>query len=160
MGWPGAAQPRLQMVRLGSRSGHKYRYLAQMHAEPPVANLLVIRSDDIHRAVTFYQQMGLVFDLHSHGTGPEHYASSVCGFVFEIYPQRNADDGTTNTRLGFNVDDVDGVVEMLRDIDATVVAEPTDTEWGRRAVARDLDGHTVELLSPKDRKRGVTKQFE
>ena len=77
-----------------------------MNAQPPSINLLVIRSADIHHAVTCYQQMELVFDLHAHGKGPEHYAACVGGFVFEIYPQRNAEDTTTNTRLGFRVDDV------------------------------------------------------
>ena len=122
-----------------------------MFAAPPVANLLVIRSPDIDRAVTFYQQMGMLFDRHSHGRGPEHYASDISGFVFEIYPQRNEDDTTTNTRLGFNVDDVDGIVELLREIDATIVTQPTDTQWGRRAVAKDFDGHTVELVTPANR---------
>ncbi|MEZ6133819.1 MAG: VOC family protein [Pirellulaceae bacterium] len=122
-----------------------------MFAAPPVANLLVIRSSDIDRAVTFYQQMGMLFDRHSHGKGPEHYASDICGFVFEIYPQRNVDDVTTNARIGFNVDDVDGVIDLLSKIDATIVTEPTDTEWGRRAVVRDFDGHTVELVTPVNR---------
>ena len=31
--------------------------LTSMQAKPPVANLLVIRSPDIHRAVEFYRQM-------------------------------------------------------------------------------------------------------
>ena len=122
-----------------------------MFAAPPIANLLVIRSPDIDRAVTFYKQMGMLFDRHAHGIGPEHYASEICGFVFEIYPQRNADDITTNARLGFNVDDVDAVINLLRKIEATIMTEPTDTEWGRRAVVRDFDGHTVELVTPLNR---------
>ena len=103
--------------------------------------------------------MGMLFDRHSHGNGPEHYASDMCGFVFEIYPQKDADDQTTNTRLGFNVDDVDGVVDLLREIDATVVTEPTDTEWGRRAVVKDLDGHTVELVTPANREAMITRNY-
>ena len=130
-----------------------------MYAAPPVANLIVIRSPDIDRAVAFYQQMGMLFDRHAHGSGPEHYASDIYGFVFEIYPQRNADDTTTNTRLGFNVDDVDGIIGLLRKIDATIVTEPTDTEWGRRAVAMDFDGHTVELVTPANRESTITENY-
>ena len=130
-----------------------------MFAAPPLANLLVIRSPDIDRAVTFYQQMGMLFDRHSHGKGPEHYASDICGFVFEIYPQRNADDVTTNTRIGFNVDDVDGVIDLLREIDATIVTNPTDTEWGRRAVVNDFDGHTVELVTPVNREARIVENY-
>ena len=130
-----------------------------MFAAPPVANLLVIRSPDIDRAVTFYEQMGMLFTKHSHGSGPEHYASDICGFVFEIYPQRNAEDSTVNARLGFNVDDVDGVVEMLREIDATIKSEPTETEWGRRAVVKDFDGHTVDLITPPNRESQITDNY-
>lgn len=122
-----------------------------MFASPPVANLLVIRSPDIDRAVKFYEQMSILFVRHSHGKGPEHYTSDIGGFVFEIYPQRNADAATTNTRLGFNVEDVDGVVELLKEINATIVTKPTNTEWGRRAVVKDFDGHTVELVAPAER---------
>jgi len=122
-----------------------------MYAAPPIANLLVIRSDDIHRAVEFYRTTGMLFDLHSHGSGPEHYASEVAGFVFEIYPKKNEKDDTKRTRIGFSVDDVDSIVRMLRETKATILTEPTDTEWGRRAVVRDFDGHTVELVSAPDR---------
>lgn len=119
-----------------------------MLTKSPVANLLVIRSPDIDRAVLFYQRMGMLFTKHSHGSGPEHYASDGGGFVFEIYPQRNADDTTVSVRLGFSVQDVDGVVALLREIDATIQSEPADTHWGRRAVLKDFDGHTVELITP------------
>ncbi|MGL6074813.1 MAG: VOC family protein [Fimbriiglobus sp.] len=122
-----------------------------MFAAPPMANLLVIRSPDIHRATRFYRELGLLITLHRHGNGPEHYASSVNGFVFEIYPLTSRDHPTTSVRLGFNVDSVDGIVEMLRAIQVEIISEPHDSEWGRRAVVRDFDGHTVELLTPPNR---------
>ena len=99
--------------------------------------------------------MGLLFNRHAHGNGPEHYASEIHGFVFEIYPQLNSDDTTTSSRFGFSVDDVDAVVELLRQIDATIVTEPTATEWGRRAVVRDFDGHTVELVTSVNRESTI-----
>lgn len=128
-----------------------------MYPPPPIANLLVIRSRDIERAVKFYQRMGIMFARHSHGRGPEHFACDLCGFVFEIYPKRNADDTTTNTRLGFNVDDVDCLIDLLREVDVTIVSEPTDSEWGRRAVVKDPDGHTVELVTPTNRDALIVK---
>jgi len=92
--------------------------------------------------------MGMSFDLHSHGKGPKHYACETAGFVFEIYPKQSKKPGTDGTRLGFHVNDVDQTVGKLKEIQATIVTEPTDTEWGRRAVARDFDGHAVELVTP------------
>lgn len=128
-----------------------------MIVSSPIANLLVIRSPNIDRAVTFYQRMGLSLHRHSHGKGPEHYASDVDGFIFEIYPQKNADEITTNTRFGFSVNHVDGVVELLREVHATIVTEPTDTEWGRRAVVKDFDGHTIELVTPRNRESTIAE---
>ena len=119
-----------------------------MTGAPPICNLLVLRSPDIDRAATFYQQIGLVFTKHSHGNGPEHYTSEVRGFVFELYPARDAADVTNRTRIGFTVDDSDRVVAKLKELGVTVRVPPTDTRWGRRAVVQDFDGHVVELSTP------------
>lgn len=95
----------------------------------------------------FYETMGLLFERHSHGNGPEHFASEMCGFVFEIYPAGNDSDTTAVARIGFNVDNVDSVVDTLLAIGAELRTKPADTEWGRRAVVHDLDGHIVELTT-------------
>ena len=55
---------------------------------------------------------------------------------------------TASTRIGFRVDSVDQIVPLLAQLGAQIVSQPSDSEWGRRAVVRDLDGHTVELLTP------------
>jgi catechol 2,3-dioxygenase-like lactoylglutathione lyase family enzyme len=122
-----------------------------MYAAPPIVNLLVLRSPDIHRAAAFYQSLGLLFTVERHASGPEHYTSLVDGFVFEIYPLGTGQTPTTGTRIGFSVDSVDGVVSLVRAAGAEVVTEPHNSVWGRRAVVRDLDGHTVELLTPPGR---------
>ena len=121
-----------------------------MYAPPPYLRLVVLRSSDIDRAASFYREMGLVIERHSHGSGPEHYVAVVNGMVFEIYPLTPKSSPTTGTRIGFNVDCVDGVVKMLAKIGATVVTPPADSEWGRRAVVKDFDGHTIELVTPID----------
>lgn len=118
-----------------------------MFAAPPIVNLVVLRSGDIERAARFYQAMGLLFTKHRHGSGPEHYASEVDGFVFEIYPIGSA-ASTASTRIGFSVDDVDAVIELLVEVGGELVLGPKDSEWGRRAVMKDLDGHTIELMTP------------
>ena len=129
-----------------------------MYAAPPIPSLLVIRSPDIERAVTFYQAIGILFERHSHGKGPEHYASETCGFVFEIYPLPDESRATTNTRIGFNVGSVDDCLELLAKLDVDVVSPAKDSEWGRRAVVRDLDGHTVELVTPPNREKQIQIQ--
>jgi catechol 2,3-dioxygenase-like lactoylglutathione lyase family enzyme len=124
-----------------------------MSKASPIPNLLVIRSQNIERAVTFYETLGIRFERHSHGKGPEHYAAEICGFVFEIYPQRDDASTTTNTRFGFNVDSVDRSLELLAKLDVDIESPAKDSEWGRRAVVRDLDGHTVELVTPPPKTR-------
>jgi len=118
---------------------------------PPTPNLLVVRSPDIERAVTFYETLGMKFERHSHGKGPEHFAAENSGFVFEIYPQRDELSTTTNTRIGFNVESVDESLALLSKLNVEVVSAAKDSVWGRRAVVRDLDGHTVELVTPPDK---------
>lgn len=125
-----------------------------MFAAPPFMNLTVIRSPDIDRASRFYSEMGLLFRKHRHGNGPEHYSSCVDGFVFELYP-RGKHPPTTGTRIGFSVSDLDGLLPILLKIGAELISPPTDTEWGRRAVVKDLDGHVVELLTPPNRDKVV-----
>jgi lactoylglutathione lyase len=122
-----------------------------MYAPPPHLNLVVLRSPDIHRAAKFYSALGLLFTAHSHGSGPEHCSSEVSGLVFEIYPATTKSAPTTGTRIGFNVDSVDELIPLLTQAGAQIVSPPSDSEWGRRAVVRDIDGHTVELVTPKVR---------
>lgn len=112
----------------------------------PRCNLLVIRSPDIEATATFYGAMGLKMHRHAHGTGPDHYCWETDGFVFEIYPLSKRAASTAGLRLGFVVDDVEQTVTDLAAIGAIVLTDPSDSEWGRRAVVKDLDGHTLELL--------------
>lgn len=120
-----------------------------MAAAPPILNLVVLRARDMERAALFYSKMGLQFQKHRHGRGPEHYSSVVGGFVFELYPLLDQPP-TTGTRVGFSVADVDAVFDQLTELGAEVVVRPADSEWGRRAVVKDFDGHAVELLTPLD----------
>ncbi|WP_442483962.1 VOC family protein [Aeoliella sp. SH292] len=108
-------------------------------------NLVVLRSANLSRAQAFYEVLGLSFDTHRHGNGPEHLACERDGFVFELYPL--ADMPTSATRIGFAVDDVDRVVSELQAIGAELHQAPKDSPWGRRAVMRDFDGHLVELVA-------------
>ncbi|WP_425396656.1 VOC family protein [Aeoliella sp.] len=113
---------------------------------PPRLNLVVIRSADLHRAETFYTALGLVFEKHRHGNGPEHLAAEHDGMVFEVYPATES-KATTATRIGFQVADVDQTIAKLESLGVETTQPPTDSPWGRRAVVRDFDGHAVELTA-------------
>jgi lactoylglutathione lyase len=110
-------------------------------------NLVVIRSADIDRAVTFYRMLGMRFTQHSHGNGPVHYTSETADLVFELYPLASRQMPTIAMRLGFQVDDLDRLVVELGEIGVNILSPPQDSPWGRRAVVKDFDGHTIELTA-------------
>ena len=112
-------------------------------------NLVVLRSPDIARASAFYTRLGLHFTLHRHGKGAEHFAAELPGGVFELYTQTADSPSTLGTRIGFSVPSVDAVIAALTDYPTAVVSAPKDSEWGRRAVVADPDGHRVELIESK-----------
>jgi lactoylglutathione lyase len=109
-------------------------------------NLVVLRSSDIARAAAFYGRLGLQFSQHRHGSGPEHLAAELPTGVFEIYPLSPDGPSTVGTRIGFRVPSVDAALAALTDYPDAIVTPARDSEWGRRAVVADPDGHRVELL--------------
>lgn len=111
-----------------------------------VLNLLVLRSPQIERLAEFYSVLGFVFAPHQHGSGPEHLCASNDGLVLEIYPQRNHDDSTSALRFGFAVPCIETALSLLHAVGGRVVTPASDSEWGRRAVIKDIEGHTVELV--------------
>lgn len=108
--------------------------------------LLVIRSKDIAISVQFYEKIGLAFDYHQHGNGPMHYSCMLGETVFELYPllkqQKEAD---LSTRLGFEVENLDALMEKLRTINIPIIQEAKKSEFGYFAVVKDFDGRKVEL---------------
>jgi lactoylglutathione lyase len=126
-----------------------------MSVPPPLLNLVVIRSADLDRAERFYRVLGLSFERHRHGTGPVHLAAQPYpgGYVFEIYPASAKAGPTTGVRIGFSIDAVDAYLDALVEAGGTIIQAPADSEWGRRAVVADPDGHRVELVMPPNRLR-------
>lgn len=124
-----------------------------MYAPPPLLNLVVIRSEDLDRSERFYRVLGLNFERHRHGSGPEHLAAQpyMDGSVFEIYPANAKSGATTGVRIGFNIDAVDPYMEPLLEAGGSIIQAPSDSKWGRRAVVADPDGHKVELVTPPTR---------
>jgi predicted enzyme related to lactoylglutathione lyase len=110
-------------------------------------NLVVLRSPDMTRAAAFYSRLGLQFSQHRHGSGPEHFAAELPGGgVFELYPLASDGASTSGTRIGFRVPSVDAALAALSDYPTAIVTPARDSEWGRRAVVADPDGHRVELI--------------
>lgn len=115
---------------------------------PTTLNLLVLRVADLERAGQFYAGLGLHFEKHAHGQGPEHFAAVIGGLVLELYPADADNPVSPSTRLGFQVAEIDETAARLAAIPgARLVLAPKPSEWGRRAVLADPDGHRVELVA-------------
>lgn len=65
--------------------------------------------------------------------------------MFELYPESDG-ASTLGTHIGFRVLSVDEAIVALSDFPDAVASAPRDSEWGRRAVVIDPDGHKVELI--------------
>ncbi len=109
-------------------------------------NLIVLRSPDIARAAAFYKHLGLSFAQHQHGKGAVHLAAELSGGVFELYTQAAGGLSTLGTRIGFTVPSVDQAIAALSEYPEAIISAPKDSEWGRRAVVADPDGHRIELI--------------
>jgi lactoylglutathione lyase len=112
-------------------------------------NLLTLRAADIEKSLAFYRALGLEFTREQHGTGPIHYASIMRETVIEIFPGKpgNAPDrrNAGATMIGFQVENLDHMVEVLRQQGAEILTPPQESQWGRRAVVEDPDGRAIEL---------------
>jgi lactoylglutathione lyase len=107
----------------------------------PTLNLLVLRCSDIELSRQFYELLGLRFEKHAHGSGPEHYAHEGEHGVLELYPAKPS-QGADATGLGFAVANLD---ESRQKLLAYTPGPITQHEWGRTFVVRDPDSRRVEI---------------
>ena len=112
--------------------------------------LLVLKTRQVEQLRLFYLTLGIELAEEQHGKGPVHFAGRTGGVVIEVYPLPG--DGSpvdSTTRLGFTVEDVEGVVRALKDIGTKIVTLTKETAWGLLAVVKDPDGRSIELTQPK-----------
>ncbi|MBN9381906.1 MAG: glyoxalase/bleomycin resistance/extradiol dioxygenase family protein [Chitinophagaceae bacterium] len=88
-------------------------------------NLVVIKTNKIQEQFEFYSAIGVEFEYHKHGNGPYHYASVGVHPVVEIYPlPKGVLEPDNTTRLGFEVEDLDRVMQCLRTKGARSLQSP------------------------------------
>jgi lactoylglutathione lyase len=109
-------------------------------------NLIVLKTAQLDVLADFYRHLGMEFEHHQHGAGPFHYSAEVNDMVFEIYPLPKDNLHADNSiRLGFVVDDLDHVLQILKVADVKIIQDARHTEWGYQAVIQDPDGRKIEL---------------
>ena len=109
-------------------------------------SLLVLRARQPELLSKFYEQFGCSFELEKHGDGPVHYACSHESTVFEIYPLSAGQTSTSAVRVGFQVPDLESACQYAVALGGQLLSKPKSTDFGRHAVMRDPEGHTVELM--------------
>ncbi len=114
--------------------------------KPPALSLFVLRANDPAALARMYELLGCEFQREQHGNGPEHFSTVLGGVVLEIYPTSQAQPATKGLRLGFRVAHLDDTLFALQQQGATLTSAAQDSQWGRRAVLVDLEGHTLELM--------------
>jgi len=115
-----------------------------------IMNLVVIRTNQINKVLSFYQTLGLVFQEEQHGKGPVHYACEHEQIVFEIYPGKEAITPDWKkagaVMLGFKVNGLNEIVKKLKDNGIEIITNPVETDRGLRASMSDPDGRRIELI--------------
>src|SRR6185369_5394430 len=99
--------------------------------KPSPLNLIVLRSSDIAKIVSFYALLGLEFVEEQHGSGPVHYACALGGVVLEIYPgtpgaapDRKAGGATM---IGLRVEALDALLATLQENGYTLLSPAKET---------------------------------
>ena len=105
-------------------------------------NLVVLRCRDVERSRMFYELMGMTFEKHRHGNGPEHYAHEDARGVFELYPAKGELGDMTG--LGFEAENLEAVAGHLKGL-GFEPSVPTENPWGGTFVVKDPDGRRVEV---------------
>ncbi|MFN3650970.1 MAG: VOC family protein [Armatimonadota bacterium] len=116
--------------------------------------LLVLKTARLEELCYFYHAVGMELSTEQHGSGPRHYSVRLGELVLELYPlPSGAAAERSDLRLGFAVGDLHATLLRLRRIGTDVRSQPTDTEWGLRAVVSDPDGRSVELYQTEGQRR-------
>lgn len=110
-----------------------------------ILSLIVLKSKDIEKLKGFYECLGLSFVKEKHDKGAEHYACQIDTIVFELYPLKTGSEADTTTRLGFQVENLAQIIDVLQEKQYQIVAPAQMTEFGYSAVVKDSDGRSVEL---------------
>jgi lactoylglutathione lyase len=121
----------------------------------PAIGAVIIVTADLDAAVAFYQAVsGLSLDREQHGADePVHYAVEADGCHVAIFGADHPGSAPAprtagETMIGFEVESVEASVDAARALGASILQEPRDYPWGRRALIEDTDGRRVEVFTP------------
>lgn len=110
-------------------------------------SLLVLRVKDIEESKKFYELLGISFIKEQHNNGAVHYASTIDGLVFEIYPSTPCYPVECSTRIGFKLNNIEQIIENLKsnNYQDSIVKDLCFNNQHIHALLKDPDGRKIEL---------------
>jgi catechol 2,3-dioxygenase-like lactoylglutathione lyase family enzyme len=108
-------------------------------------NQITIKSQNVNRAVQFYQQLGMRLIVDS---SPRYvrFETPAGDSTFSI--SHSNDHHNHSTTLYFEVDDVNAVYQALTNKGIKFITEPQDQSWlWREASLQDPDGHPLIIFT-------------
>lgn len=112
----------------------------------PVLDYLVLRTGRMGELKAFFELLGLRFQEEKHGKGPVHYSTQLNSFVFELYPLRPNESSEMSVRMGFQVDDLAGVLEKVAGMGLGV-----DRRSEQRAIVCGPEGRVYDLVEREEK---------
>ena len=124
-------------------------------AGPPPRDSATVRyfNDDLDAAVVFYRQLGFEVELRPSPVFAMLYRGDL-RLLLSTPSSHALVDGTMPepggwNRISLRVEDLDGVVEMLRQHGVAIRSNPTTGVGVRLAVIEDPAGNPIELFEPQ-----------
>lgn len=104
-------------------------------------NLVVLRSPDLERAKSFYENLlSCKFDEHL-DHGPKHYGISLGEVYLEIYSTK--ENRPSIDSFGFHVPSIDEVINKLGN--ECIHRAARESSFGRYAIIKDPDNRLVHI---------------
>lgn len=102
-------------------------------------NQVTIGVTNVHKAIAFYERLGLILIVHTH----DDYARFECPTGEATFSVHKVDEVVPSTTLiYFEVDNVDAAIERLEGVE--IVSAPQDQSWlWREARIRDPFGNPL-----------------
>ena len=102
-------------------------------------SFLALRSNNIEKLRSFYEQLGLSFHEEQHPPGPRHYSCCLPNLLLELYPTTGVEKDRTT--LGFQVTELEQTLGRVQ----SYVKKTSFTDEKKQAILQDPDGRTLIL---------------
>lgn len=115
-------------------------------------NQITIHISNLERSIAFYEKLGLLLIVNSPDNGYARFECPDGGSTFSVHEAKEF--SPKGASIYFEVEDVDAVVDALKEKGVAFETEPTDKPhlW-REAWCRDPDGYRIGIYNAGENRR-------